>query len=105
MQEIFKNIRLSKEVIKTIIELAKKYFGKDVKVWIFGSRVDPKAKGGDIDIYLEVKEYKNILDKKLDFLVQLDKKIGEQKVDLVIKPFDSEDFISKEAKETGVRVC
>ena len=104
MQEIFKNIRLSEEVIKTIIELAKKYFGNDVKVWIFGSRVDPKAKGGDIDIYLEVNEYKNILDKKLDFLVQLDKKIGEQKVDLVIKPFGGKDFISKEARETGVRI-
>ncbi len=104
MQGTFKNIRLPEEVIKTIIELAKKYFGDEAKVWIFGSRVNPKAKGGDIDIYLEVKEYKDILDKKLDFLVQLDKKIGEQKVDLVIKPFDSTDFISKEAKETGVRI-
>jgi len=100
----YKNIRLPEEVINLIIKLAKKYFGKNIRIWIFGSRVDLSEKGGDIDIYIEIENAKNILDKKLDFLVELDKKIGEQKVDLIIKSFNSEDFISQEAKRTGIRI-
>ena len=104
MQKVYEKVRLSKDVIDEIIKLAKKHFGENCRVWIFGSRVDLTKKGGDIDIYKETPEYKNIIEKKLDFLVELDEKIGEQKVDLVIKPLDSNDFISKEAKSTGVRI-
>ncbi len=104
MKKTYEKIRLSEEVINFIIETAKEIFGNDIKIWIFGSRANIEARGGDIDIYIEVKNYKDIFSKKLDFLVQLDKKIGEQKVDLVVKPFDNNDFISKEAKETGVRI-
>ena len=104
MQKVYKKIRLPEYVINEIINLSKKYFGKDCRVWIFGSRADLTKKGGDIDIYIETPEYKNILDKKLDFLVELDKKIGEQKVDLVIKPLNSQDYISQEAKSTGIRI-
>ena len=104
MQKVYEKIRLPKDVIDEIINLSKKHFGENCRVWIFGSRVNLTKKGGDIDIYIETPEYKNIIEKKLDFLVELDEKIGEQKVDLVIKPFDSNDFISKEAKSTGVRI-
>ncbi|WP_297455465.1 nucleotidyltransferase domain-containing protein [Persephonella sp.] len=104
MQKVYKKVRLSKDVIDEIINLSKKYFGQNCRVWIFGSRADLTKKGGDIDIYIETPEYKNILDKKLDFLVELDKKIGEQKVDLVIKPLDSQNYISQEAKSTGIRI-
>jgi len=45
-----------------------------------------------------------ILDKKLTFLVKLDEKIGEQKVDLIIRPPNSEDEISLTAKGSGVRL-
>ncbi len=104
MKENFKKVRLPEEVLENIISLAKKHFGKNIKIWIFGSRADLNKKGGDIDIYIEVEDYTNILDKKLDFLVDLDAKIGEQKVDLIIKPPNSSDFISQEAKETGIRI-
>ena len=104
MQKAYEKIRLPKDVIDEIVNLSKKYFGQDSRVWIFGSRADLTKRGGDIDIYIETPEYNNIIDKKLDFLVELDKKIGEQKIDLVIKPLNSQDYISQEAKSTGIRI-
>ena len=38
---------------KAICETAQACFGLDVRVWLFGSRVDDLAKGGDIDLYIE----------------------------------------------------
>jgi len=46
-------VRLSEYEIRTIKETAKEIFGKDVKVYIFGSRADLTKKGGDIDIFIE----------------------------------------------------
>ncbi|MCX7761033.1 MAG: nucleotidyltransferase domain-containing protein [Hydrogenothermaceae bacterium] len=103
-KEIYNKVRLSSEVIDLIVKLAKEIFGEDVRVWIFGSRADLFKKGGDIDIYLEIANYKDILNKKLNFLVNLEKEIGEQKIDLIVRPLDSEDFISLEAKTTGIRI-
>ena len=97
-------VRLSEEEIKAIIETAKEVFGKNVRVWLFGSRVDVNKRGGDIDLYIEVDNDKDILRKKLRFLVKLEDKIGEQKIDVIIRPLGSEDEISLTAKKTGVRL-
>ncbi len=43
-------MRLTDFQIKTICESAEKNFGKDTHIWLFGSRVDDEAKGGDIDL-------------------------------------------------------
>lgn len=97
-------VRLSKEEIKAIKETAVDVFGKDVRVWIFGSRADLSKKGGDIDIYIEVPIVEELIKKKLDFLVYLQDKIGEQKIDVIIKPYECEEDICIEAKNTGVRI-
>ena len=97
-------VRLSEEEIKAIAETAKGIFGENVKVWLFGSRVDLDKRGGDIDLYVETEMEEDILRKKLKFLVKLEEKIGEQKIDVIIKPFDSKDEISLIAKRKGVRL-
>ena len=98
-------VRLSEgEEIKAIAETAKEIFGENVKIWLFGSRVDLDKRGGDIDLYIETEMEEDILRKKLKFLVKLEKKIGEQKIDVIIRPFDSKDEISLIAKRTGVRL-
>ena len=64
----------------------KKYFieiFKEGEIYLFGSRVDENRKGGDIDLYLRLKERKNLVVKKLDFLVKLKREIGLQKIDVV----------------------
>ncbi len=97
-------MRLSKEEVTTIKELALKIFGKDARVWIFGSRVDPNLKGGDIDIYIEVSEVEDLIEKKLDYLVKLKDIIGEQKIDLIVKPKGCQEFICNEAKQNGIEI-
>ena len=97
-------VRLTEEEIKAIVETAKEVFGNNVKVWLFGSRVDLTKRGGDIDLYIETPIKGDILDKKLTFLVKLEDKIGEQRIDLIIRPPNAEDWISKVAKEMGVRL-
>jgi len=44
-------IRLTEEEFEAIKATVKQVFGNDVRVWIFGSRVNPKLKGGDILIF------------------------------------------------------
>ncbi len=45
-------MRLERWEIEEIKKAAELIFGKDVKVILFGSRVDDNKKGGDIDLYV-----------------------------------------------------
>lgn len=56
----------------------------DAAVYLFGSRVDDSAKGGDIDLLVLSKKIK-LMD-KLDILVQLHQQLGERKIDIAIYP-------------------
>ena len=78
-------MRLSEKEKKIILNLAKKYFGKKTKVYVFGSRLENK-KGGDIDIYIELKNYN--LEKKGAFKFRI-KEILYKPVDVV---FDNTDI-------------
>ena len=50
-------MRLSEKEKKIILNLAKKYFGEKTKVYVFGSRLEDKKAGGDIDLYIEPEIY------------------------------------------------
>jgi predicted nucleotidyltransferase len=75
-------VRLTDEEIKAIKETAKEIFGKQTKVYLFGSRTDIHRKGGDIDLYIIPENKGDIFEKKLKFLVNLKSRIGEQKIGL-----------------------
>lgn len=89
-----------------ICETAAKYFGPEVHVWLFGSRVNDHAKGGDIDLYIEppMQDAADLVMAKLQFLRDLHKTIGEQKIDVVLRrPHSSMDLpVYRVAKQTGV---
>ncbi len=53
------------------------------EIYLFGSRVNDAGKGGDIDLYVRTKNLKDLMHKKLDFLVKLKRAIGQQKIDVV----------------------
>lgn len=100
-------MRLSMKTQEAIIYLFKKHFPGD-KLYLFGSRVDPKKQGGDIDLLCELDgSPAELTKKKLAFLVELDQSIGEQQVDLILyRPTENKDLeIAKIAKKTGVRLA
>ncbi len=82
----------------------KKHFLKvfqEGQIYLFGSRVDDRRKGGDIDLYIRTPRQENLVRKKIDFLVKLKREIGEQKIDVV---FDKglNRYIDLEAKRNGI---
>ena len=101
-------MRLSKSQMDTIRASAERNFGADARVWLFGSRVDEQRVGGDIDLYVEpeIQDPAELVEAKLNFLMELHKKLGEQKIDVVIRrtAFKEEFPIYRVARETGVRL-
>jgi predicted nucleotidyltransferase len=66
-------------------------FDQDAKIYLFGSRTNDKAKGGDIDVLV-------ISDKigfreKLKITTGIFKEIDEQKLDLVVKKDFNDVFV------------
>ena len=57
-------------------------FGAKTQVFLFGSRTDYSKKGGDIDLYIKAETGKD-LKHKINYLLMLEQKIGEQKIDIV----------------------
>ena len=99
-----RRIRLKDEEIEIIKEVAIEIFGEDVKVYIFGSRVDLTKKGGDIDIFIETQKEVS-LNQEIDFFAKLELKGIERSVDVLIKAKNRDNKpIFEEAKRTGVLI-
>lgn len=96
-------MRLSLSEVEAIIRCKNKIFGEASKIFLFGSRVDDALKGGDIDLYIEAAERKNLVEKKISFLTLLEELIGEQKIDVVFKT-ESSKLVEVEAQEKGVEL-
>ncbi|MGH8608199.1 MAG: nucleotidyltransferase domain-containing protein [Gammaproteobacteria bacterium] len=89
-------MRLSDEEKAAIKGVVRQVFGEDAIVRVFGSRVDDRRRGGDIDLHLEVPKDKSSLAYELRFQLELLKALGERKVDVVLyaqgaaaKPIDA----------------
>ncbi len=96
-------MRLSTKEVKAILKTFREVFD-DGKVYLFGSRVDDSKKGGDIDLYLcPSKKYDNLQKKKIEFLVKLEKLLGEQKIDVVFE-LDKKRLIEELAIDKGVEL-
>ncbi|MHB1620705.1 MAG: nucleotidyltransferase domain-containing protein [Sulfuricella sp.] len=93
-------MRLTAFEVNAIKQSAQEVFGSKVEVFLFGSRVDDEKKGGDIDLYIKA-QTDNDLTHKIKFLVSLEQKIGEQKIDVILA-VDKNRPIEKQAMSTGV---
>ncbi|MBI4972443.1 MAG: nucleotidyltransferase domain-containing protein [Candidatus Omnitrophica bacterium] len=91
---------------KTIIKSSvKKHFGGNANVYLFGSRVDDDRKGGDIDLYITTDiPTSEIIREKIGLLVDMEKGLGEQKVDVVINNHTKQKPIYEIAEKEGVRL-
>ena len=79
-------VRLSNHDLQAIITAFKNYFLESDHLWLFGSRVDLSRRGGDIDLYIETNAMtiKESLHMKSYFLMEVEQRIGEQKIDVVL---------------------
>lgn len=96
-------MRLSLFEINAIQRNARNIFGNDVKVYLFGSRVDDSKKGGDIDLYLVPVNTDGLYEKKIKLLSVLNRVLGEQKIDIVIAQ-DRTRPIEQEAMAKGMEL-
>jgi predicted nucleotidyltransferase len=77
-------MRIAPAEAQAIKETANAVFGERATVWLFGSRTDDALKGGDIDLYIELPSEDYGYAKKLRFWCELIKRLGDQKIDVVI---------------------
>ena len=64
----------------------------DAKVYLFGSRVDDRKKGGDIDLLVFSKKMKS--SESIKFQTKLWDVLGEQKIDVVIPNANNKNFVN-----------
>ncbi|RME91136.1 MAG: nucleotidyltransferase domain-containing protein [Candidatus Hydrogenedentota bacterium] len=96
-----KQVRLPAGYAEGIKLLTAEIFGERSKVYLFGSRTNLNAKGGDIDLYIVPESQENLIQKKRKFSIEFQKKFGEQKVDIVLASKNHRP-IDRVALETGV---
>ena len=93
---------LEKTIIKSSV---KRHFGWNADVYLFGSRVDNNKKGGDIDLYITTDmPTSEIIREKIGLLVDMEKGLGEQKIDVIINNHTKQKPIYEIAEKEGVRL-
>ncbi len=102
-------MRISKEEKEILVSEVTRIFGKETKLYLFGSRTLDQKKGGDIDILIRSegneKNREILFSKKMDLLVALELRLGEQKIDVILElPGDTRKII-KTALNTGIELC
>jgi len=101
-------MRLTEFQTARICSEAMNCFGEKSRVWLFGSRVDDRLKGGDIDLYIEpeLQDAASLVDAKLQFMLEMHRALGDQKVDVVLhrNACEKDLPVHRIAKETGRRL-
>jgi predicted nucleotidyltransferase len=94
-------MRITRDTAAIIRDTAAELFGAPVR--LFGSRLDDEARGGDIDLFVETTLTAEEAEKRrLRMLARLARKLGERKIDLVVKAQDGELPIHVVARNEGV---
>jgi predicted nucleotidyltransferase len=100
-------MRLSEFEIECIKNLAGRHFGKEVQVFLFGSRTNNKLRGGDIDLFIRNTNGEHLkIRSKIDFITDLIIQIGEQKIDVILENPDAKksNFVNT-IYQTGIQLC
>lgn len=97
-------MRLTEFQINSIKEIFLEQFPKGDHIWLFGSRVYPEKKGGDIDLYIEtsLRDVGEIIDAKIRLSTKLKFKIGDQKIDIVVNSQAIQLPIYEVARKEGI---
>ena len=81
-------MRLTSTQRHLVVSAARRAFGADVQVRLFGSRLDDRRRGGDIDLYITtaLDDADALVKAKLEFLAELDANaaLAGEKIDVVL---------------------
>lgn len=99
-------MRLSPQTQTIIRDTAREIFGPQVTTLVFGSRVDDAARGGDIDLIVQLEQPVPQRERKaLQLVARLQRRLGMQPIDvLVVDPQTEILPVHEEAFRTGVRL-
>ena len=98
-------MRLTKNEIQQIIQVAKEIYGENVHVYlfVFGSRTDDTKRGGDIDLLIRTTSEKKGVLARIRMIARLKCLLGDQKIDIIGD--HEESLVVNEALTTGIRLA
>lgn len=99
-------MRLSQQTQQIVRDTVQEIFGLEANVKLFGSRINDDARGGDIDLLVELPSVTADIERKsLQLTARLQLRIGDQPIDvLVLDPSTSRQPIHEHAAMTGIRL-
>jgi len=98
-------MRLTPTQQQHIREAVQQQFGDTADVYLFGSRTDDHKRGGDIDLYLEIDPSDEWFMRRIQLAVDLENRLGEQKIDLVVYRRGKEKrAIHHIARDSGIKL-
>jgi len=98
-------VRLEADIVPRLVAELRQVYGADAEVWLFGSRVDDQARGGDIDLYVETADDSRCLDRYLESRQRLFALFGDRKIDLLVRSRQRPPSpIERIARKTGVKL-
>lgn len=100
-------MRLTKEQLRILREEARRVFGAEATVRLFGSRLDDTARGGDIDLLIETPQALSPaeqVERRTRYVARLYRALEEQRIDVLITAPGEPDprAVVAEAKRTGI---
>jgi predicted nucleotidyltransferase len=97
-------MRLSYQTQHIIRDTVREIFGSEANVKLFGSRINDDAKGGDIDLLVELPTITSEVERKtMQLTARLQLRIGDQPIDiLVLDPSTPRHAIHEQASITGI---
>lgn len=97
-------MRLSQQTQQIIRNTVREIFGAEANVKLFGSRVNDDARGGDIDLLIELPSVTTEVERKtMQLTARLQMRIGDQPIDvLVLDPSTPRQSIHEQASLTGI---
>lgn len=97
-------MRLSQQTQQIIRDTVREIFGTEANVKLFGSRTNDDARGGDIDLLVELPSVTAEISRKtIQLTARLQLRIGDQPIDvLVLDPSTPRQPIHEQASMTGI---
>lgn len=99
-------MRLTQREIDIIVKTVRADLGEAARIWLFGSRTDDEARGGDIDLYVEVPgHFAHEARRVAALTAALQLRLGERKMDILLRGEDDPCIaIHALAKSKGVEL-